>query len=126
MIWNNNLCPYYFFPTTSAAEHWSPMRNCASEIALPPSLFELWWTSRLSGTTRCSLRRVTAALRAAHHNSRCLLDRLDRRGKIRLRAHVADHGYPQTPDRFGDFHRQSERLHLLQAQPHVLHHQAGG
>ena len=45
--------------------------------------------------------------------------------KSELRAHVADHDFPQAPDRFGDFHRQPQRFRLFKREPHVLHHQAG-
>jgi hypothetical protein len=44
-----------------------------------------------------------AALAAADHNARRLFDRLDDSGKIRLHVLVADDGFPQTSDRFGDF-----------------------
>ena len=71
-----------------------------------------------------SLRSPRA--RSTHHNACRLFDRLDCGGEIRLRTHLADHDFPKAPDRFGDFHRQAKRFHLVQTQPHVLHHQPGG
>ena len=44
---------------------------------------------------------MTAALGAADHHARRLLDRLDRGSEIRLRAHLADHRLPEPPDGFG-------------------------
>src|ERR1043166_8500926 len=76
---------------------------------------------RLPRTTASLLRRVRA-LRTTHNHASLLLDRLERLGEIRLRALVADHDFPEPADRFGDFHRQPERAHLLDRQPHVLHH----
>ena len=77
------------------------------------------------GRRSCSLRRV-AAFAPPTTTPAAFSIGLIAEVKSNSGAHVADHDFPEPADRFGDFHRQPQRLHFLEAEPHVLHHQPGG